>query len=143
MIMECRIWDKENNKWFKPTYEAHRGNLEEILLTTRGDIILRTMTETIHESVFPNRFEKTMFTGILILKGSVRVYEKDIVHIVGVIPGVELDDVGIVKFIDGCWMVEKLDGSDGWLLYQEGVELEVLGNVFENPELLNKKENIK
>lgn len=143
MIMECRIWDKENNKWFKPTYEAYKGNLEEILLTTRGDIVLRTMDGITHESVFPNRFEKTMFTGMLILKSAIKVYEKDIVRIVGVIPGVEIDDVGVVKFIDGCWMVEKLDGSDGWHLFQEGVEIEVLGNTFEHQELFNKKENVR
>jgi hypothetical protein len=141
--MECRIWDKENNKWFKPTYEAYRGNLEDVLLTTKGELLLHTMDGITHESVFPNRFEKTMFTGMLILKGAIRVYEKDIVHAVGVIPGVEIDAIGIVKFIDGCWMVEKIDGSDGWLLFQEGVEIEVLGNPFENPELLNEKENTK
>ncbi|MGG1339704.1 YopX family protein [Bacillus toyonensis] len=64
------------------------------------------------------------------------IFEKDIVHIVGVIPGVGIDEIGIVKSIDGSWMIENLKGTDGWLLFQEGTEIEVLGNVFENPELL-------
>lgn len=136
MRVNYRVWDKENNKWFKPTYETYKGNLEELLLTANGDLVLRTIDGITHESSFPNRFEKVVFTGLLILKNGIEVAEKDIVHIVGVIPGVEMNDVGIVKFIDGSWMVEKIDGSNGWDLFQEGVEVEVIGNVFENPELL-------
>lgn len=69
-------------------------------------------------------------------KDGTEIFEKDIVHIVGVIPGVEIDEIGIVKFIEGSWMIENLKGNDGWMLFQEGTEIEVLGNVFENPELL-------
>lgn len=69
-------------------------------------------------------------------KDGTEIFEKDIVHIVGVIPGVEIDEIGIVKFIEGSWMIENLKGNDGWMLFQEGTEIEVLGNVFENTELL-------
>lgn len=69
-------------------------------------------------------------------KDGTEIFEKDIVHIVGVIPGVEIDEIGIVKFIEGSWMIENLNGNDGWMLFQEGTEIEVLGNVFENTELL-------
>lgn len=73
-------------------------------------------------------------------ENGIEIFENDIVHTVGVIPGVEIDDIGIVKFIDGSWIVENLDGDDGWYLFQEGTDVEVLGNVFENPELLKGAE---
>ncbi|HDX9607351.1 TPA: hypothetical protein ROY11_004489 [Bacillus cereus] len=137
MRVNYRVWDKENNKWFKPTYEAYKGNLEELLSLPDGSLVLRTIDSISHESTFPNRFEKVLYTGLLIVKSGIEVAEKDIVRIRGVIPGVEMNDIGIVEFIEGSWMVEKIDRSDGWYLFQEGAEIEVLGNVFENPELLD------
>lgn len=57
-----RVWDKENNKYFEPTFEAYNGNIEDITLTSHGEIILRTFDKpAIHESVFPDRFESPQF----------------------------------------------------------------------------------
>ncbi|WP_240523100.1 YopX family protein [Bacillus pseudomycoides] len=99
---------------------------------------LATVRESVCYAVYISPLkdvELMQYTGFKDENGT-EIFEKDIVHTVGVIPGVEIDDVGIVKFIDGSWMVENLDGNDGWELFQEGAEVEVLGNVFENPELL-------
>lgn len=52
-----RIWDNEKNDWFKPTYDGWNGKIEELLLSPGGDLTMRTFTDFIHESVFPDRFE--------------------------------------------------------------------------------------
>lgn len=64
-----KIWDKENNKFYEPTYEAYNGKLEDLTLTPSGELIMRKMNEsreveTIHESRFPGRFEVILDTDI-------------------------------------------------------------------------------
>lgn len=43
---------------------------------------------------------------------------------------------GTVKFVDGSYVVEFLSGDNGVFLFDEVAYNEVLGNVYENPELL-------
>lgn len=57
-----KIWDNLYDKWYEPTYEAYKGNLEDLTLTPCGELIMRKMNkngkiETRHESMFPDRFE--------------------------------------------------------------------------------------
>ena len=52
-----RIWDNENDEWFKPTFDGWRGKIEELLLNPRGELSMRTFNDFIGESVFPDRFE--------------------------------------------------------------------------------------
>ncbi|PEN76867.1 hypothetical protein CN544_28890 [Bacillus toyonensis] len=98
----------------------------------KGIYKLSVLDDNEDNDIFSGWMQYTGFKG----RNGIEIFEKDIVHIVGVIPGVEIDEIGIVKSIDGSWMIENLKGTDGWLLFQEGTEIEVLGNVFENPELL-------
>ncbi|MCC3381924.1 YopX family protein [Paenibacillus farraposensis] len=43
---------------------------------------------------------------------------------------------GIVKYIDGSYLLEDLDGKDGDYLFSESAEITVIGNIHDNPELL-------
>lgn len=52
-----KIWDNEKNEWYKPTYEAYNGTVEELALSPKGDLTMRTLSESAHESTFPDRFE--------------------------------------------------------------------------------------
>jgi len=69
MKIKYRIWDNENNRYYEPTYEAYKGNLEDLSVGMGGDLSMRTFekgtrdVKTIHESMFPNRFVVEMFTG--------------------------------------------------------------------------------
>lgn len=55
-----KIWDNEKNEWYKPTYEAYNGKVEDLSLSTSGELSMRTINEFAHESVFPYRFEVVM-----------------------------------------------------------------------------------
>lgn len=55
-----KIWDKEKNEWYKPTYEAYNGEVEVLSLSPGGDLTMRTLSESAHESTFPDRFEVVM-----------------------------------------------------------------------------------
>lgn len=52
-----RIWDNEHGRWYEPTYEAWRGELEELFIMPSGDLTMRTLQGLTHESCFPGRFE--------------------------------------------------------------------------------------
>lgn len=48
---------------------------------------------------------------------------------------------GTVKFIDGSYLIEFLSGDNGVFLFDEVAYNEVLGNVYENPTLLEESQN--
>lgn len=50
----------------------------------------------------------------------------------------EKDYLGVVKVLEGSWVIDT--GSDAVNLWSEIDENEVLGNIYENPELLEEKE---
>ena len=55
-----KIWDNEKNEWYKPTYEAYNGKVEDLSLSPSGELSMRKINEFAHESVFPYRFEVVM-----------------------------------------------------------------------------------
>lgn len=151
--MKFRVWDNENNKYFEPTYMAYAGKLEELVMKPNGRLAIRTMDEFIDESMFPNRFIVELSTG---LKDSQRteehpegqeIYEGEIAK----------DNYGRIFFIkfgeygqSGCkdsselgffaYCAEKKYRNWGirkdLIFWIRDAGLEVIGNIRENPELL-------
>ena len=60
--MKFMAWDKEKNEWYKPTYEAYKGNLEYLTLSLNGRLSMVTMHNKDDESLFPDRFTLYPFT---------------------------------------------------------------------------------
>ncbi len=88
MRPKYRVWDKQKNEYFKPTHEAYKGNLEELTLSTSGELMMRTMTGYSHESTFKDRFIVELFTGRFdkngkkIFDGDRMLNNKNVIHIV-------------------------------------------------------------
>ena len=70
------------------------------------------------------------YTGIMDTNG-VKVFEGDIVYVNG-------DDIGVIEYKCGCFYV-RCDGYEG-TFYDNyfGSDVEVIGNIYENKELLNE-----
>lgn len=78
-------------------------------------------------------FEWLLFAGLK-GKNNVEYCEGDIVK-----DGTLNEQIGVVKFKDGCFILEFQDCSYYLLKHYENVG-EIIGNIYESPELLTKNE---
>lgn len=131
-VNKYKVWDKENNKWFEPTYEAYKGNLEYLMLSPEGDLSMVTMGGIVHESMFPDRFDIVFFTGLK-GKNDKDIYEGDLIR--NYQTGESPNPLGEVSFEYGGWHYDCYHAS-ALPLDSIASESEVIGNVYENPELL-------
>jgi uncharacterized phage protein (TIGR01671 family) len=77
-----------------------------------------------------------LYTGFNDMKGKM-IYEGDILQ--------TLTLIGVVKWDDyfGCWRVVDLDKVfNPALTYSRAKESNIIGNIFENPELLGGNDNV-
>lgn len=120
----------EDNEWifgyYVLTHDSHRIIYEDYEGFYCED-------EVIPESV-------GQYTGLRDKNGR-EIYEGDIVEqeLLGNVPLDFGSFIGVVKFIDGTYMIENAEGTFGVELFSETNPNEAIGNIFENPELLEEK----
>ena len=135
--IKFRAWDSLKNRWYEPTFEGYRGIIEEIMLSPRGRLTMRTMTELIDESMFPNRFEIMQYTGLNDKNGR-EIYEGDVLDI-----GLRNQDgkpvIAPVSYETYAAGYVLDNGGNGiWQRLTE--DCEVIGNIFEDKQLLDGKQ---
>lgn len=126
--IKFRAWDKKLNYWYTPIHEAYKGKLHELLIGFRGDLLAHKLTGLEHESLWPGKFELMQFTGLLD-RNNVEIYEGDILK-----TDVRAGNMKVIYFDTYASFMLEYKG----LLYplNEGADIEVIGNIYENPELL-------
>lgn len=138
--MKFRAWDNENNKYFEPTYMAYVGEVEDLQIGLNGRLSLRTMYEFIDESLFPGRFIVEPYTGLKDCKRTEEypdgqeIYKGDIVVFKNVFS--KDNHVGEVRYYSGCKPISDDGNHSVDLAETNNEDLEVIGNIRENPELL-------
>lgn len=124
--IKFRVWDKENNQFFRPTYEAYRGELEDITITLNGTLMLRDMNRNaVDQSLFPDRFEPIQqYTGLKDKNGK-EIYEGDVYHMgdPNITYTVVWSDTGLKGKQNGS---SSFAGLSSW---QERIE--VVGNIYD------------
>jgi len=133
--IKFRAWDRIINKMTQ---------LNLLGIELDGDLTVYTVTCNEKGNVCQSKKDKIpvmQYTGLKDRNG-VEIYEGDIVEHYGLIYAVEWDRYGV-------WMLKGLnhrampDGSDqkigDEMLCNEWKEIEVIGNIYENPELLEDK----
>ena len=140
-IIKFRAWDKQNNCWYVPVHEAYKGNLFELLVGFGGDLSAHMMQGLVHESLWPDRFDLMQFTGLTDKNGK-DVFEGDLVRTPqNIIGAVKYENQGAAFHVNwkdkdvSRYMPISATFSDGETWQCDFIE--VIGNVFELPELLN------
>ncbi|MCD8896570.1 YopX family protein [Mammaliicoccus sciuri] len=134
-----RVWDIEEQKWYKPTYKAYMKQLHDIHIDLDGSLLIRTIDDsgknvTIHESMFEGRYELLQSTGLLDKNGT-EIFEG---HIVKDTDGY----VGYIAFLKqemGYVVVYKTyDKRLGHRYRLDDGRLEILGNIYQDKHLLGE-----
>lgn len=127
-IIKFRAWDKETNKMYynaQDTYDygCFTGNEE-------------CPEESFKAVIQKDDYDLMQYTNIKDYEGK-EIYEGDIVEVE--IMEQWLDDsklIGVVKMIEGCWCVVNDKKKVAKNLWSETDVNRVIGNIYENKELL-------
>lgn len=130
--LEFRIWDKKKNCWHDDEKDGYSSDTEWIGLNE-----LIRLIRTGKESARP-RFAIQQFTGLLDKNGK-KIFEGDVVKLHDSYHHADLKDIIAIEYDSECGgfipFTYKRD-SQYYCGEFESEKTEILGNIFENPDLL-------
>lgn len=113
-----RAWHKEKKCWIALHNNGYSFN------PNNGQIYYEGLNIT-------SRIDLMQYTGLKD-KNSKEIYEGDILEFSGNVVA-----LGIVKYNENFATFQACNGNSGWLFGNEsGTNIEILGNIYENPELV-------
>lgn len=114
--IKFRAWDKENKKWV--------GDIDSFF----NGMLFNRKIDSVGIDFWSNLFELSQFTGLLDKNGT-EIYEGDILQ--------SDDEKRIVVYVAPSFELQLPDTKAfAWDLW-DGVKEEIIGNIYENPELLS------
>ncbi len=129
---KCRIWDKNQNKMLFPASNYNFCNINGVIVQVEiyenivGNICAHIRKNQIYENA-----EFMQCTGLKDKNGKL-IYEGDVVKN-------GLHNNLVEWFKGGFWLNGFINGAK-WNIHQCHQILEVIGNIYENPELLQECE---
>lgn len=116
-VIKFRAWDSDNNSLVEPN---------KVAVHFDGELWIKVST-TYMMKVKRKDFKLMQYTGLKD-KNGVEIYEGDIIY--SKCKEFDIDDIQVVEYKNGCFTVGL------GLLYESLDICEVIGNIYENPELL-------
>jgi len=130
--MKFRAWDKQYKKMYYKGFAIRAVGQNH----TSGGVLFDVSVFGKHQ-YNPLEMEYMQFTGLKDKNGK-EIYEGDIITpLIGLSPGPR-PDKGVVKFREGEF-VDSYWGDSVRTHFLDGAGPEVIGNIYSNPELLEKK----
>lgn len=132
MKQKFRAWDSAKKEMFKDTFA----------ITESGQVVVVEQESVVcpPDYVFVDHLVIMQSTGVLD-KNSQEIFEGDVVRQVRTQPTIENETItGVVTMLEGAWLIVNDNEQLASDLWSETDENEIIGNIFENPELLEEKE---
>ena len=126
MILECRAWSVKDKKMYYVEYG-------EGFFETNGSWWAVSKDEAERAGSFCNDI-LMQFTGLLDKNGT-KIYEGDIVNVI-----CRFDRANMVVCYENCQFVLRISEKIGYKHLVDMMNLEVIGNIYENPELLKEED---
>lgn len=115
-------------------YYHEKGFMDYFELNPQGELFITVFGEEKMYPVGSDHVTLEQYTGFTTYSNK-DVYDGDFVRITSGVPGDEPKvEVGLVSFDNGSWIVENNQNAE--YLWNETHNVEVIGNIHENPELL-------
>ena len=132
MTVRYRAWDNANKEMFKDTFSITESG--QVVVVEQEDVMCPP------DYVFVDHLVIMQSTG-LFDKNDKEIFEGDVVRQVRTHPTTENGTItGVVTMLEGAWLIVNDCEQLASYLWSETDENEIIGNIYENLELLEDKE---